>query len=487
MKRTIGHTQFAAFVSLTLFVLLITLGLSSWNFETDFREFVTRAEEQRLQALGERLQDAYSAAGGDWQRVDQALLNRLLDAAPPPRRRHHHPPPLPGAQPAQGLSGRSHPPPPKKQRPPPPPKRAPTTLFDAQGLRLAGPPLTETTTGMPVSHTLIDNGAVIGELRSPPRHQFLSREEQGFLAQQRRNRWLVGIVSLIAASLVALVLTRRLQQPLRQTIAAISALSSGDYRSPPLAVEGSPAAEISRLMRDVNQLTERLNQAQSARSRWLADVSHELRTPLTALTGEIEALKDGVRPFDAQRLASIDAQTTRLRTLVEDLYELSLSDMGGLRYQFEPLDLVPLINALAGHMASTTAQAGLNLHLDLPSTALISGDPKRIEQLLVNLLDNACSYTDAPGQIEVRLQHIAGQWQLDVSDSPPGVPQAECDQLFEPLHRREAARDRRHGGAGLGLSIARNIAHAHEAEIGAAPSALGGLRVRVTFNALDPS
>ncbi len=97
--------------------------------------------------------------------------------------------------------------------------------------------------------------------------------------------------------------------------------------------------ELGQLTRDLDRLGSTLEGNQSSRKRLLADVSHELRTPLTVLCGEIEALKDGLREFDQTQLASLDQEVQRLRYLVDDLYELSISDVGGLRYQFGDVNL----------------------------------------------------------------------------------------------------------------------------------------------------
>ena len=109
----------------------------------------------------------------------------------------------------------------------------------------------------------------------------------------------------------------------------------------------------------------------------------------------------------------------------------------------------------------------------------VFGDAGRLHQLFANLLDNAVKYTNCGGRIEVRLCRSGGLVTVDLQDSPPGVPANELEKLFEPLYRLEASRSRAAGGAGLGLAICRNIVEAHEGNISAHPSPLGGLRVRI--------
>ena len=106
-------------------------------------------------------------------------------------------------------------------------------------------------------------------------------------------------------------------------------------------------------------------------------------------------------------------------------------------------------------------------------------DPARIEQLLRNLLENSLRYTDPPGRIAVRLQGVGDRVQLQIEDSAPGVPAGDMVRVFEPLYRADAARSRHAGGSGLGMAIAEAIVHAHDGQIRAEPSVLGGLCVRI--------
>jgi len=217
----------------------------------------------------------------------------------------------------------------------------------------------------------------------------------------------------------------------------------------------------------------------------LAAISHELRTPLTVLTGEIEALQDGVRKFDAAQLESLDQEVKRLRRLVDDLYELSLSELGGLRYQFSTVNVTGTLQEAARSVRSRAAQRGIELVLPEADAITTRGDPARLPQLFRHLLENSLAYTDSPGTIKLTLLPSDRNIVITFEDSPPGVVQADCEKLFEPLYRQDLSRSRRSGGAGLGLAICRNIVMAHNGSISASPSQLGGLCVSVTLPAID--
>ena len=240
---------------------------------------------------------------------------------------------------------------------------------------------------------------------------------------------------------------------------------------------GRPNDEFGQLMDDLNQLTHTLDKNQSSRRRWIADISHELRTPLAILTGEIEALKDGIRPFNQEQLHSLDQEIKRLRHLTDDLYELSISDLGGLRYEFADVDLSACVAHLVKSHEFSAHEKGIAIAVDGESELVIKADANRINQLLTNLIRNSLAYTDVPGHLTFNLQVKNGSAHLSISDTPPGVTMEECSQLFEPLFRQDASRTRRGEGAGLGLAICQNIVEAHRGTIVAQPSVEGGLQI----------
>lgn len=122
--------------------------------------------------------------------------------------------------------------------------------------------------------------------------------------------------------------------------------------------------------------------------------------------------------------------------------------------------------------------AGLALEEDLPATPLqVSGDERRLQQVLANLLENALRYTHAGGHVRVQAARVPAGVQLIVEDTAPGVPADKCALLFERFYRVESSRNRASGGSGLGLAISHNIILAHHGHIHAEPSPLGGLRV----------
>jgi two-component system sensor histidine kinase BaeS len=214
----------------------------------------------------------------------------------------------------------------------------------------------------------------------------------------------------------------------------------------------------------------------------VADISHELRTPLSVLRSELQMLADGLRPLDQSAIQSLLEETEQLNTLVNDLDQLALSDLGAMRYHMAPLDLSDLLLRVGESHRSRLEQNGLTLATDgLNTPAIFEGDEARLRQMLDNLIENARRYTEAPGSVQLRLARTERHWQIILDDSAPGVSPEDIPRLFERFFRVDRSRSRAAGGSGLGLAICRNIALAHGGDIAASASPLGGLRITVTL------
>ena len=382
-------------------------------------------------------------------------------------------------------------------------------LLDAEGKPIQAQP--DLLPGAPRFPLRLD-GERIGELALIPGPYLPESSELQFKESQTQALLLIALAMVLLSALFAFPLAHRLTRPVRAFQDTARRLASGDYaaRTPSQGDD-----ELGRLGRDLNALAQALEANEQARRRWVADIAHELRTPLALLQAEIEAAQDGVRPLDARTLAALHADTLRLGRLVEDLHELSLTDLGALSYRKSDLDpLEVLVSDLEAFRPRFTA-AGISLRLEdqhLTRHHLrLHGDGQRLSQLFRNLLRNSLQYTDAGGELRIGLSLAAGRAEslaaadpplpnppppggrerdwliLDFQDSAPGVPEEALGHLFERLYRVDASRARHSGGAGLGLAIARNIATAHGGDIAAHPSPLGGLWIRLRLPLEGPA
>jgi two-component system sensor histidine kinase BaeS len=256
-------------------------------------------------------------------------------------------------------------------------------------------------------------------------------------------------------------------------------MTQGNYA---IALPTQRRDEFGELARDFNQLALTLAANDSSRKRWLADISHELRTPLSILRGELEAILDGVRPSDSAHLQSLYQEVQHLARLVDDLHALTTADIGGLQYRKTLCDVAELWRDQCAAHRQNFKTAGLTLTAKIPDHEVeLYGDEDRLRQLLDNLLDNSRKYTAAGGAVQVEMNKLPGGIELIVQDSAPAVPESALPKLFDHLFRVEDSRNRATGGSGLGLAICQRIVVAHEGEISASLSALGGLMIRAFF------
>ena len=327
---------------------------------------------------------------------------------------------------------------------------------------------------------LEQDNRIIGYLGyNMPRHVETSSAAQ-FLQQQSNNLLVIALSALLISGLIAFPLARWLVRPLKRLQAATRELSGGNYR-----VRTQPAGrdEIASLARDFNELASTLEANEKSRRRWAADISHELRTPLTFIKGQVEALQDGVRQPTPANLQAISVQANQLGKLVDDLYQLSLSELGGLNYRKEWLPAGKLLRAAIAQSQDAIVSKGLSLQtgIDIAEDFQLYCDQARMLQLFNNLLSNSMKYTDAPGVIRVRARVAAQQLQVTVEDSAPAVSAEDLPRLSDHLYRGDASRNSAIPGAGIGLALCRNIAAAHNGRLQLDLSPMGGLKVTLSI------
>ena len=233
-----------------------------------------------------------------------------------------------------------------------------------------------------------------------------------------------------------------------------------------------------------------LERLESVRQEFLSNVSHELRTPLTAIVTFVETLQDGaLEEAEAARrfLSVIGRNAGRMRTLIEDIMELSSIESGGTRLEPREVSLSAVVREAFGALAAKAADCGVGLVNEVPAEATVRADPRRLEQMLLNLLDNAIKYSGRGGTATVR--HERGERDLvSVSDTGVGIPEEHQPRLFERFYRVDRARSRELGGTGLGLAIVKHLARAHggEARVSSTPGAGSTFTIELPRDATPP-
>ena len=319
----------------------------------------------------------------------------------------------------------------------------------------------------------------VGYLGVPLNPALRDLRDNEFAKRQQNHFLMMAMVALTIALACAIPLSYLLTQRVKRLATHVQRLSRGEYQQR-LASKGQD--EISKLAEHLNHLAHTLEQTEQARKRWVADISHELRTPLAVLKADLEALEDGVRKFDEKAIARLQKHAARLAILINDLYQLSLTDIGAMSYRKQQCNFNEILEETSNSLQDKLTQAGLSLEQTIEDYPLfIFADVERLQQLLLNLLNNSINYTEAPGKIKITLGRNNNNALLVIEDSAPGVEPELHEKLFERLYRAESSRSRETGGAGLGLSICRNIVEAHEGTINISNSDLGGLKITVTL------
>jgi len=456
MRLSIRHKLFLTLLAAAALVVLAMYGFMHWSFQHGFVAFLEGRQQARIERLVERLAELHEESG-DWRAVRDdprfwrsLLIEDAMEHAPPGMARGHgvgHGRPLDGGY----------------------------VLFDADRQRLAGRPIDAAVLRLNVIRS---NGVVVGYLGTLPGRSLREVVDIRFLESQRRAFLVIALIVALVAIALSWPLANALVRPVRRLADGARALAAGRFETR-VAAPGSD--ELGDLGRDFNLLAQTLERTDSARRQWMADISHELRTPLAVLRAELEALQDGVRPLDGASVGNLQTDVERLGRLVEDLYQLSMTDLGAMSYHPRPVDPTALLADDVEALRDAFERQGLDLSFTtaIGRPVTLMADPDRLSQLFRNLLSNSLRYTDAGGRLVVRTDMEGGRWRAEFCDSAPGVPEASLPRLFERFYRVEASRSRAHGGAGLGLAICRNIVAAHAGRIEAVPSPLGGLCVRV--------
>jgi two-component system sensor histidine kinase BaeS len=229
-------------------------------------------------------------------------------------------------------------------------------------------------------------------------------------------------------------------------------------------------------------MARRLETADEQRRRLLADVGHELKTPLTVIRGEIEAMLDGVHEIDVDHLKLLMNEVQVMERLLEDLRTLSLIDAGRLELYTEPTDLTALVDDVADGYRRRAGEVAVTISADtaedVPELLL---DPVRIREVLTNLAINALRAMPEGGRLRFQVRTKGRGAVVAVTDNGIGIEPTELDHVFDRFHKGSRSR-----GSGLGLTISRDLVHAHGGTIELESEPGVGTTVRIELPGAAP-
>ena len=234
------------------------------------------------------------------------------------------------------------------------------------------------------------------------------------------------------------------------------------------------------LMRDVTAE----KRARAIRRNFVANASHELRTPIAAIQAAVETLQAGALsdPEAAREFLGIVARhTDRLSRLTRDLLDLSRLESGQWRFQIGHVDAAAVARQVMDLLREAANEKGLVLTNELAGDVAVRADPRALEHVLVNLVENAIKYTDR-GSVTLHAERDGAAWILEVADTGPGIDGHHLPRIFERFYRVDPGRSRDQGGTGLGLAIVKHLAQGMGAEVGVESDG-AGTRFRVRLPA----
>lgn len=290
---------------------------------------------------------------------------------------------------------------------------------------------------------------------------YLTENDFQFIEALNRILIAVGIVSLLGAVIMGLILANNITKPIVKTVKITKQISDGDYDI--RFQDTVRTKELSGLVCAVNQMAKSLEEQETLQKRLTSDVAHELRTPIANVSSYLEAIIEGVWEPTPERLQNCYDELERIAKLVSDLERLRQVEHENLILHKSDVDLLELSKTVIRSFEKQITQK--NLCCTISGYAKASVDPDRMQQVITNLVSNAVKYSNENGSIRILLEEKEDTVMLRVEDEGIGIAQKDLPLIFERFYRTDKSRDRKTGGAGIGLTIAKTIVQAHGGKI----------------------
>ncbi|MDR1419861.1 MAG: HAMP domain-containing histidine kinase [Treponema sp.] len=304
---------------------------------------------------------------------------------------------------------------------------------------------------------------------------FYSETEFGFLTSINRVLLAAGTSFTLLIAAVSVFLASGISRPILRASEAARRLAGEHSRAPggktPVRIRDDyKTRELRELSRSINDLAGELEEGERRQRQLVSDVAHELRTPLACLRGSVEAMIDGVWEPGPERLLGCQEEILRLASLVDDLGLLASLEWERVTLEKTDFDMAKLLESTVRQFLPAARSKNIGIRLDA-EPCQVHGDYNRLKQVFINLLSNAVNYTDR-GSITVSAGQISGEGKtpgcvVSVADTGIGIPAAALPHIFERFYRSDKSRNRKTGGAGIGLAIAAAIVKAHGGRISA--------------------
>lgn len=312
-------------------------------------------------------------------------------------------------------------------------------------------------------YNLNQHGNIVGYLDvsyySP---YYFNENDFRFLGSLNMLLFIVGILSIIGAAVAGVILARRLSIPIARATEITKEISEGNYA---IRFESDVRTrELMELSEAVNHMAGSLETQEHIRRRLTSDVAHELRTPVANVSSHLEAMIEGVWKPTPERLQSCYDELGRISNIIYDLEKLRQIEDENMILDRESVDLLVLSQAVRSAFEPELERKKLTCTVT-GEPSIVSGDQKRLHQAIFNLVFNAIKFSAEGGHIQIHIEDGIKTAVLTVEDQGIGIPEQDLPLIFERFYRCDHSRNRKTGGAGIGLTIVKAIIQAHNGKI----------------------
>ena len=275
---------------------------------------------------------------------------------------------------------------------------------------------------------------------------------------------LASLITIALTIITIFILSRFIAQPLIKMKEATEQLSKGKHN---VELHTDRKDELGELANSITRLSKDLKELKMARNEFLASISHELRTPLTYIKGYADIInrQDASENEIKEYADIIREETEQLTVLIKNLFDLAKIDQNNFLIRREKVAICEIIQKVVELIQPVLTEKNILVNVNCPNEITAFVDPERLQQVFINILDNAIKHSDESSQISLDVNQTAQYLNITITDHGEGIPRQDLPYIFDRLYRVEKSRSRQSGGSGLGLAITKEIIESHGGSI----------------------
>ena len=273
-----------------------------------------------------------------------------------------------------------------------------------------------------------------------------------------------SLAAIIISSVLSLIMMKRILDPLSKMTQLTDRIASGEF---PNAVPITTSDEVGQLAQAFNRMTESLSQMEKLRKNMIVDVAHELKTPLTNIQGYLEGLMDKVVEPSEETFFLLKGETQRLNYLVNDILKLARAGAAQISLDILKIDFLDACKHVYGIFQLQLSPKNIIVDFEgIKPDCQVYADPRKLAQVLHNLYQNGVQYTQGNGKLRIFTEEFAEETRITFANPCDEIQDEDLPFIFERFYRGEKSRSRDYGGAGIGLSVVKDLIEAHKGKVG---------------------